>query len=67
MIVQIVGGLGNQMFIYAFAKALEARGYDVLLDVTSYAQHTESSPTKSATSHSIESKTLNGGGGATRF
>ena len=32
IIVQITGGLGNQMFQYAYAKALEQRGYRVKLD-----------------------------------
>jgi hypothetical protein len=33
-IVKIVGGLGNQMFEYAFALALHASGQDVRLDLT---------------------------------
>lgn len=36
MIVNIWGGLGNQMFLYAFAKSLEVKGYSPKLDVRSY-------------------------------
>lgn len=36
VIVRIVGGLGNQMFCYAFAKALENKGFDVKIDVSTY-------------------------------
>ncbi len=35
-IVKIQGGLGNQMFQYAFAKALEHNGHDVFLDTSLY-------------------------------
>lgn len=35
-IVKIHGGLGNQMFQYAFARSLEAHGQDVLLDISLY-------------------------------
>lgn len=40
MIVNVVGGLGNQMYIYAFAKALDLRygGGGVELNINSYAQ-----------------------------
>lgn len=34
IIVKIVGGLGNQMFQYAYAKALGKRGYEVKLDIS---------------------------------
>ena len=36
IIVKIIGGLGNQMFQYAYAKALEFRGYDVKIDTSSF-------------------------------
>ena len=36
MIVKMVGGLGNQMFCYAFAKAMKQNGYEIILDATSY-------------------------------
>lgn len=35
-VVAFKGGLGNQMFQYAFYKALENKGYDVKGDVSSY-------------------------------
>lgn len=38
MIVDIIGGLGNQLFCYAFARALKERsGAEVLLNVSHYA------------------------------
>jgi len=36
IIVRICGGLGNQMFRYAYAKSLKSRGYDVKLDIKYY-------------------------------
>ena len=36
IIVRICGGLGNQMFRYAYAKSLKSRGYDVKLDIRYY-------------------------------
>lgn len=36
IIVQFTGGLGNQMFQYACAKALEQRGYRVKLDISAF-------------------------------
>lgn len=36
IIVRILGGLGNQMFQYAYAKRLEQNGYKVKLDITSF-------------------------------
>lgn len=36
IIVKMDGGLGNQMFIYAFAKNLESKGYEVNIDATWY-------------------------------
>lgn len=35
-IVKIQGGLGNQMFQYAFARSLEAHGHTVFLDTSLY-------------------------------
>lgn len=32
----MVGGLGNQMFCYAFAKVMEQKGYELILDATGY-------------------------------
>lgn len=36
MLIRLNSGLGNQMFIYAFARALSLRGYSVTLDATGY-------------------------------
>ncbi|QOD61748.1 alpha-1,2-fucosyltransferase [Polaribacter haliotis] len=36
IIVRILGGLGNQMFQYAYAKALEQKGFDVKLDISGF-------------------------------
>lgn len=36
IIVKIVGGLGNQMFCYAYAKSLKLKGYDVKIDKLGY-------------------------------
>ena len=39
VIVRVLGGLGNQMFQYAYAKALEMRGYDVKLDISGFKKY----------------------------
>lgn len=36
IIINIIGGLGNQMFMYAYAKALEQRGYEVKMDISGF-------------------------------
>ncbi|MBN8250834.1 alpha-1,2-fucosyltransferase [Priestia flexa] len=36
MIVRVSGGLGNQMFQYAFYKYLQKKGYDVRIDINDY-------------------------------
>lgn len=36
IIVKIVGGLGNQMFCYAYAKALEQKGHEVKIDISAF-------------------------------
>ena len=36
IIVNIIGGLGNQMFQYAYAKALQQRGYEVKIDISAF-------------------------------
>lgn len=36
IIVRIVGGLGNQMFQYAYAKALQQKGYEVRIDISQF-------------------------------
>ena len=40
ILIQLTGGLGNQMFQYAFAKALQAKGYDVKLDISTFETYT---------------------------
>ena len=39
IIVKIAGGTGNQMFMYAYAKSLQKRGYKVLLDAETYFEY----------------------------
>jgi hypothetical protein len=39
IIVRIVGGLGNQMFQYAFAKALEQKGHKVQIDLSKFKKY----------------------------
>lgn len=39
IIVRILGGLGNQMFQYAYAKALEQKGYCVKLDISGFKKY----------------------------
>lgn len=36
IIVKIVGGLGNQMFQYAYASALKLKGFDVKIDISAF-------------------------------
>ena len=36
VIVKIIGGLGNQMFQYAYAKALHQKGYIVKIDLSAF-------------------------------
>ena len=36
VIIRIIGGLGNQMFQYAYAKALQNKGYDVKIDISAF-------------------------------
>lgn len=36
IIVKIIGGLGNQMFQYAYAKALQQKGYDLKIDISEF-------------------------------
>lgn len=36
VIVRIIGGLGNQMFQYAYARALKHKGYEVKIDISSF-------------------------------
>lgn len=36
IIVRIVGGLGNQMFQYAYAKALQQKGFNVQIDISKF-------------------------------
>ena len=41
VIIKIAGGLGNQMFQYALARALESKGKKVLLDCSGYKVQTQ--------------------------
>lgn len=41
VIVKIAGGLGNQMFMAAYAKMLQMRQYDVTLDVETFYQYSQ--------------------------
>jgi hypothetical protein len=36
IIIKIIGGLGNQMFQYAYAKALEENGFNVKIDISAF-------------------------------
>lgn len=36
VIVKIIGGLGNQMFQYTYAKALEQKGHEVKIDISAF-------------------------------
>lgn len=36
LIIKIIGGLGNQMFQYAYAKALQQKGYEVKIDISAF-------------------------------
>lgn len=40
LLVNVIGGLGNQMFQYAYACSLSNRGYDVKLSIADYASYT---------------------------
>ncbi|MCV6609744.1 MAG: alpha-1,2-fucosyltransferase [Amphritea sp.] len=39
VIVKIIGGLGNQMFQYAYALSLKNKGYDVKLDLSAFVDY----------------------------
>ena len=39
IVVRILGGLGNQMFQYAYAKALEQKGFNVKLDISKFKKY----------------------------
>ncbi|NVJ88626.1 MAG: alpha-1,2-fucosyltransferase [Flavobacteriaceae bacterium] len=39
IIVRILGGLGNQMFQYAYARALSLNGYNVQLDISKFKKY----------------------------
>ena len=36
IIVKIIGGLGNQIFQYAYAKSLQQKGYEVKIDISAF-------------------------------
>lgn len=39
IIVRILGGLGNQMFQYAYSKALQKKGFDIRLDIKPFRKY----------------------------
>ncbi len=39
VIVKIIGGLGNQLFQYAYAKSLQLKGYDVKIDISAFNEY----------------------------
>ena len=39
IIVKIIGGLGNQMFQYAYAKALQQKNYEVKIDISAFEKY----------------------------
>lgn len=39
IVVRVLGGLGNQMFQYAYAKALEHKGFNVKLDISKFKKY----------------------------
>jgi hypothetical protein len=36
IITRIIGGLGNQMLQYAYAKALQQKGHEVKIDISAF-------------------------------
>lgn len=42
--LRLIGGLGNQMFIYAFAKAIEQKGFSVCLSAYEYGAMQDQNP-----------------------
>jgi hypothetical protein len=40
IVVRILGGLGNQLFQYAYAKSLAEKGYNVKIDVSAFKNYT---------------------------
>lgn len=40
IIVRILGGLGNQLFQYAYAKSLAEKGFDVKIDISGFKKYT---------------------------
>ena len=64
MLIRLVGGLGNQMFIYAFAKAMSLKGYPILLDATYFNENLH----KDAFSQDFTNSAItNGGGGGKTY
>ncbi len=60
MLIRLVGGLGNQMFIYAFAKAMSLKGYPILLDATYFNENLHKDAFSQVSTNSVMT---NGGGG----
>lgn len=56
--IYLCGGLGNQMFQYAFAKFLESKGFEVGLEATHFLPESKRAFTQANATAGI------GGGGA---
>lgn len=54
LIIKMWGGLGNQMFIYAFGKALESYGYTICFDVEQYNQKKQRKESDGITTRHLE-------------
>jgi hypothetical protein len=39
IIVKIIGGLGNQMFQYSYAKSLQRKGHKVKIDISAFDEY----------------------------
>ncbi|MCX2716988.1 hypothetical protein OQH61_04475 [Helicobacter sp. MIT 21-1697] len=64
MKVLLQGGLGNQMFQYAFARTLAHRGYEVALDAAwGYTKYSDLQPHL----FSLQKAKINGGGGENTY
>ncbi len=68
MLIRLTGGLGNQMFIYAFAKSLSLKGYPILLDATAYNDGLRPKTMRQdCNADSVSTATICGGGGGQTY